>query len=180
MGGNEWPSAARGLPGNDHARMFSPLKCSLLTESPPLKGLAAVAALLASTIVATTISAQAETSDRYSKGGAYAPFAEAIARANSSGELFRIRGSCASNCTMFLGLNNVCVERSARLLFHAGHARDDAKVINAVATQRMVSAYNSKLRQYVMSNGYMDKLSFSTISGARIIDEFGYKECPRK
>ncbi|WP_342361128.1 hypothetical protein [Terrarubrum flagellatum] len=124
--------------------------------------------------------AHAETSDRYSKGGAYRPFQEAIQRNNASGELFRIRGSCASNCTLFLGLNNVCVERSAKLLFHAGHDRDDATVINAVATQRMTDAYNAKLRQYVLSHGYMEKLNYSAISGARMIDEFGYTECPRK
>ncbi len=35
----------------------------------------------------------------------------------------RIEGHCQSLCTLFLGLRNVCVERSARLLFHAGHDR---------------------------------------------------------
>ena len=34
-----------------------------------------------------------------------------------------IKGHCQSNCTLFLGLRNVCVERSATLLFHAGHDR---------------------------------------------------------
>src|SRR5690348_6592171 len=123
--------------------------------------------------------AHAETSDRYSAGGAYKPFQEAIQRNNASGELFRIRGSCASNCTMFLGLRNVCVERSAKLLFHAGHELGNPKAINAVATQRMLDAYNGKLRQYVVANGYLEKLSYSSITGARIIDEFGYKECPK-
>jgi hypothetical protein len=135
--------------------------------------LAAAALALASTI------AHADTSDRFSGGGAYAPFKAAIDQANASGELFRIRGSCASNCTMFLGLRNVCVERSARLMFHAGHGKND-KNFNAAATQRMADAYNSKLRAYVEANHYMEKASFSTISGARIIDEFGYKECPKK
>ena len=136
--------------------------------------------LLAATLAVLASVAHAETSDRYSAGGAYKPYQEAIQRNNASGELFRIRGSCASNCTLFLGLNNVCVERNARLLFHAGHDRDNAKVINAVATQRMLAAYNGKLRQYVVAHGYMEKLSLSSIAGARIIDEFGYKECPRK
>jgi len=135
---------------------------------------------LAATMVFSISLAYADTSDRFSKGGAYAPFQTAIASANASGELFRIRGSCASNCTLFLGLNNVCVERSARLLFHAGHEKDDKETISAKATNRMLSAYNSKLRDYVVSNGYLTKSSYSTISGARIIDEFGYKECPKR
>lgn len=43
----------------------------------------------------------------------------------------------------------------------------------------MLNAYNARLRQYVIAKVYLDKLEFSIISGARIIDEFGYKECPR-
>jgi hypothetical protein len=44
----------------------------------------------------------------------------------------------------------------------------------------MLNAYNSKLRQYVVAHGYLNKLEFSAISGARIIDEFGYRECLRR
>lgn len=142
-----------------------------------------VLATLAAALIVTQTAAQsvalADTSDRFAGGGSYAPFKAAIDQANASGELFRIRGRCASNCTMFLGVRNVCVERSARLMFHAGHGKND-KEFNAAATQRMTSAYNSKLRAYVEANHYMETPKFSTISGARIIDEFGYKECPRK
>lgn len=124
--------------------------------------------------------AHADTSDRFAMGGWIEKFQPAIDQANASGELFRIRGHCQSNCTLFLGVRNVCVERSARLLFHAGHGRGPNRyVINEGSTQRMLNAYNAKLRQYVVANGYLTKLEFSTISGARIIDEFGYKECPR-
>lgn len=81
---------------------------------------------------------------------------------------------------MFLGVRNVCIERSARLMFHAGHGLGaESKTINARATQRMLDAYNSKLREYVVASGYMEKLSLSSISGARMIDEFGYPECPK-
>ena len=65
----------------------------------------------------------AATSERYGKGGWYKDFQPEIERANASGELFRINGHCQSNCTLFLGLRNVCVERSATLFFHAGHDR---------------------------------------------------------
>ncbi|GAA3839646.1 hypothetical protein AFIC_002431 [[Pseudomonas] carboxydohydrogena] len=132
-------------------------------------------------LAAPLAAARADTSDRFSKGGWYENFAPAIARANASGELFRIRGHCQSNCTLFLGVRNVCVERGARLLFHAGHGRGvNRNTINQGSTQRMLDAYNPKLRQYVLAKGYMDKLEFSAISGARIIDEFGYKECPKR
>lgn len=125
-------------------------------------------------------SASADTSDRFAMGGWIEKFQPAIDRANATGELFRIRGHCQSNCTLFLGVRNVCVERSAQLLFHAGHGRGPNRhVINAGSTQRMLNAYNARLRQYVVANGYLTRLEFSAISGARMIDEFGYKECPR-
>jgi hypothetical protein len=79
---------------------------------------------------------------------------------------------------LFLGLRNVCVERGATLLFHSGHDRKFN--INAGSTQRMLSAYNASLRQYVLDHHYMDTLEFHAVSGAEIIDRFGYKECPRK
>lgn len=138
------------------------------------------AALLLMMSALTPSPVRADTSDRFAMGGWIEKFQPAIDRANATGELFRIRGHCQSNCTLFLGVRNVCVERSARLLFHAGHGRGPNRyVINAGSTQRMLNAYNAKLRQYVVANGYLTRLEFSTISGARIIDEFGYKECPR-
>ncbi len=135
---------------------------------------------LAASLAGLSTVAGADTSDRFSQGGWIEKFQPAIDQANASGELFRIRGHCQSNCTLFLGVRNVCVERSARLLFHAGHGRGENRyVINAGSTQRMLNAYNPKLRQYVTEKGYLAKLEFSTISGADIIDKFGYRECPR-
>lgn len=137
--------------------------------------------LLTCTSVASLVSTVfADTSDRFSQGGWIEKFQPAIDQANASGELFRIRGHCQSNCTLFLGVRNVCVERSARLLFHAGHGRGANRgVVNAGSTNRMLNAYNAKLRQYVVEKGYLEKLEFSTISGAQMIDTFGYRECPR-
>ncbi|MGL4559821.1 MAG: hypothetical protein ACRCV5_20175, partial [Afipia sp.] len=121
-----------------------------------------VAALLfALSLTGVTSLARADTSDRFAMGGWIEKFQPAIDQANASGELFRIRGHCQSNCTLFLGVRNVCVERSARLLFHAGHGRGPNRhVINAGSTQRMLNAYNGKLRQYVTAHGYLDRLEF--------------------
>jgi hypothetical protein len=81
-----------------------------------------IAVLIAITLAALS-PVRADTSDRFAMGGWIEKFQPAIDRANATGELFRIRGHCQSNCTLFLGVRNVCVERSARLLFHAGHGR---------------------------------------------------------
>jgi len=122
--------------------------------------------------------ALAGSSQPYGKGGWIAQFQPVIDQYNSSGELMRIEGHCQSLCTLFLGLRNVCVERSARLLFHAGHDRQ--RNINAGSTARMMNAYNGSLRQYLSNGHYMETLAFHTISGSTMIDRFGYKQCPRQ
>jgi len=145
-----------------------------------MKRLFAIAGLIvvmAASSAAVSSAALAATSEAYGKGGWIRDFQPEIDRANASGELFRIKGHCQSLCTLFLGLRNVCVERSARLLFHAGHDRQ--RNIHAGSTQRMMNAYNASLRQYLVNGHYMETLAFHTISGAAMIDKFGYRECPR-
>ena len=106
-----------------------------------------IAVLIAITLAALS-PVRADTSDRFAMGGWIEKFQPAIDRANATGELFRIRGHCQSNCTLFLGVRNVCVDRSAPLLFHAWYGRGQNRhVINAGSTQRLLNAYNAKLRQ---------------------------------
>ena len=57
----------------------------------------------------------------YGEGGYVPDFVKIVRQYNASGEQFRIEGICKSACTLFLGIRNVCVERDAKLLFHAGH-----------------------------------------------------------
>ena len=52
--------------------------------------------------------------------------------------------------------------------------------IHAGSTQRMLNAYNARLRRYLIDNRYMETLAFHTIPGSAIIDKFGYRECPRQ
>ena len=92
--------------------------------------------------------ALAGTSQGYGNGGRFVVYDPIVAAHNRSGELFRIQGHCQSACTLFLGIRNVCVERSARLLFHAGNDRRGN--ISVTSTQHMLSAYNSRLRQYLV------------------------------
>ena len=124
-----------------------------------------------------TSQASAGSSQPYGKGGYIAQFQPVIDQYNASGELMRIQGHCQSLCTMFLGLRNVCVERSARLLFHSGHDRQ--RNISAVSTSRMMGSYNAGLQQYLTNGGYMNTLAFHTVPGSMMIDRFGYKQCPR-
>lgn len=119
----------------------------------------------------------AGSSQGYGMGGQFVRFDPVVAEYNRSGELFRIEGHCQSACTLFLGIKNVCIEPGAQLLFHAGHDRQ--KNITAKSTNHMLAAYKPKLRQYLVSNHYMDTLAFHTVSGREMIDKFGYKACPK-
>jgi hypothetical protein len=101
-----------------------------------------------------TSSAMAGTSAGYGMGGQFSRFDPVVAEHNRSG-----------------------VEPSAELLFHAGHNRQPN--VTAKSTNHMLAAYKPRLRQYLMSNHYMDTLAFHTISGRDLIDKFGYRACPR-
>jgi hypothetical protein len=128
--------------------------------------------------VAADIAAKADPLQEYRLGGKFSAFDPVVSEYNQNGKLFRISGHCQSACTVFLAIKNVCIEPGAELLFHAGHTLGEDKKILAVATEHMMSAYNSSLRAYLLEHHAMDSLAFFTISGADIIKKFGYKECP--
>lgn len=139
-----------------------------------------IAALLTGSALAASGSpAFADGSSRpYGGGGRIQP-EEIIRKYNASGERFRIEGSCQSSCTMLLAIKNVCVDPSARLLFHAALFPNEAGQKPPPKRQaRMLAAYKPKLRQYLVSNGYVDSFQFHTISGSDIISKFGYPKCP--
>jgi hypothetical protein len=126
----------------------------------------------------STAAMAAGTTAGFEMGGRYARFDPVVSQYNQSGELFRIDGHCQSSCTLFLAIRNVCVSRGATLLFHAAH--DGSGNASPSNTQHMLAAYNSRLREYVTANHYMDTLAFHAISGRDMIQKFGYRECPRK
>jgi hypothetical protein len=128
--------------------------------------------VLAVILAATVISpASAGSSTRWGMGGKTRDFAEDVAKADQSGELFRIKGHCQSACTMFLAVRNVCIEPSARLLFHAAKT--------SAGTERMLNSYNERLRGYLEARRIMESPRFHAISGVDMIRKFGYMACPK-
>jgi hypothetical protein len=129
--------------------------------------------LLSLFILLISTSAEAGSSTNYGMGGNLGQFDAIIRQADQSGEQFRIEGHCQSACTMFLRIKNVCVDRDATLLFHAANN-------GPPFTNRMLNSYRPALRSYVSANHFMDTSELHSISGAEIIQKFGYRECPRK
>lgn len=120
----------------------------------------------------------AEGSSRpYGGGGRIQPL-EIIKKYNQSGEVFRIEGSCQSSCTMLLAIKNVCVEPSATLRFHAAlFPNERHEKPNPKRQAMMLNSYNSRLRNYLVKNHYVDTFDFHDISGSDIIQKFGYRAC---
>jgi hypothetical protein len=135
--------------------------------------------LVAALSGAATSALAAGSSVGYGGGGPSSRFDPIVSQYDQSGELFRIQGRCQSACTLFLGIRNVCIERSATLLFHAGHAMNTQRIL-PWATEHMLNAYNAKLRSYLISHHSMDTIAFHAISGHDMIQQFGYRECPRR
>lgn len=90
--------------------------------------------ILAAVGLALAIPTFAADSTPYAMGGITREFAPKVRAADRSGKLFRIGGHCQSACTMFLAVRNVCIEPSARLLFHAGKVER--------GTRDMMNSYN--------------------------------------
>ena len=135
--------------------------------------------LLTALIMAVSISESLAQGSSLPYGGGGPINAPAIIREyNASGKQMRIEGSCQSSCTTLLAIKNVCVEPSAQLKFHAALFPHERNQKPPPARQaRMLAAYNAKLRNYLLSGGYVDGFEFHTISGQDIITKFGYRAC---
>jgi hypothetical protein len=127
---------------------------------------------IALTALALAPPAHAASSAGYGKGGRTKDFLPLVQQYNGSGEQFRITGHCQSACTMFLAIRSVCIEPSARLLFHAGE--------NDLATSRMFNSYNGRLKAHLTATKAMETAKFYAISGKDMISKFGYRACPGK
>jgi hypothetical protein len=114
----------------------------------------------------------------YSDGGYLPDFVKIVRQYNASGEAFRVQGVCKSACTMFLGIRNLCVERDAKLMFHAGHdIAENSTGPDTRASRAMLDRYNEGLQRYLLEGHHMDTQEFHTLSGGELIDRFGYREC---
>ena len=69
--------------------------------------------------------------------------------------------------------------RLARGTLHSP-SHDRARNISQQWTEHTLSHYNAARRDYLVANHYVDTLAFHTISGAEVIDKFGYRECPKR
>lgn len=147
---------------------------------PPGKGtiVKSLGLFLGACAIVTTPAFAEGTSLGLGEGGRVVDFLPIMRKYNASGELFRIQGTRKSACTLFLGIRNVCVERSATLMFHAGHdIKENVTGPDTRASRAALYRYNEALRQYLLEGHYMDTDEFHSMPGSVLIDRFGYNEC---
>jgi hypothetical protein len=126
----------------------------------------------------TSLSLADASSLPYSEGGYLPDFIKIVRQYNESGEPFRIEGTCKSACTLFLGIRSVCVERDAKLMFHAGHdIAENRTGPDTRASRAALYRYNERLRRYLLDGHFMDTDAFHTLLGSELVDRFGYREC---
>lgn len=122
--------------------------------------------------------AHADGSSLPYSGGGRIDARSIVQKYNSTGERFRIEGSCQSSCTMLLAIRNVCVDPSATLLFHAAlFPNEKGQKPPPKRQAAMLASYNAKLRGYLIAGGHVERFDFHAISGRDIISRFGYRAC---
>lgn len=122
---------------------------------------------------------EAGSSVPFADGGYIPDFLKIVRQYNASGDEFRIEGICKSACTLFLGIRNVCVQRDAQLMFHAGHdLAEDRTGPDTRASRALLSQYNEALRHYLLEGHHMDSEALHPLEGRVLIERFGYRECP--
>ena len=105
-------------------------------------------------------------------GNVFDYYVRALA-ANYASRVTIIAGVCASACTMKLGIQTVCVEPDATLLFHEATY---SGVHSELGTRLMLSSYPPRIRQWALRAGALDGSSPTPLSGRQAI-AMGMRSC---
>jgi hypothetical protein len=132
--------------------------------------LACGVAVVALVAFAASLQARTVTFDR--GGNAYDRFVKLLA---NWGEEVRVVGFCASACTFYIALPNVCTATVAKWLFHGpkgGGAKDEATWVNIMA-----ALYPEPIRTAFLTDYQFREV---ILSGAELIRVGAIKECSPK
>src|SRR4051794_79927 len=111
-------------------------------------------------------------------GGHIRAYVAAIAHLNRTGAAKVISGVCASACTMYLGVRNVCVEPDAELWFHAAHLPGEDRA-DPLGSLKMLSYYPRKVRGWAIQTGALEKTKWDgtkVLTGRQLI-QMGIPRC---
>jgi hypothetical protein len=112
--------------------------------------LASILLMLGLTPAAATVRI---TDDTGGQIGAYLARYRAL---KASGERVEIDGTCASACTMLLGIippNRICVTSHASLVFHSAWDAEGDETVTTEGNRILWSTYPERIRRWIKSHG---------------------------
>lgn len=97
-----------------------------------------------------------------------------------TGRPVEIRGRCYSSCTLYLGLDHVCLTPEARLGLHGPSWKGKPLGSRDFEhwSQIMAAAYREPLRSWFLNKGRYELTAMYQISGEQLI-AMGYASCPQ-
>ena len=115
---------------------------------------------------------------RDDRGGILAERSRMVQALQRSGTRVELRGRCHSACTMYLGLENVCVTRGARLGFHGPSSYGRPLALPEFERWSLLMArhYREPLRSWYLQRARYEIRGYLTLTGAELI-RLGYAEC---
>src|ERR1700751_6086803 len=88
--------------------------------------------------------------------GQIVPYLAKYRALRASGERVEIDGTCASACTMLLGIiprNRICVTPRASLVFHSAWDMEGDKAVASEGNRILWSTYPESVRRWIKSHG---------------------------
>lgn len=112
------------------------------------------------------------------RGGELPTYMRKVEQARITGQPIQITGQCMSACTLFLGTENVCVTRSARLGFHGPSNRGVplSPVLFELWSQYMADHYPEPIRTWYLRDARHSIGPMAFVSGQELI-RLGVSEC---
>src|SRR4051794_38829326 len=107
----------------------------------------------------------------YDAGGNIRAYAADVSRLNRTGAKKVISGVCASACTMYLGVKNMCIEPDAEVWFHAAHLPGEDRP-DPLGSLQMLSYYPKKVRAWAIQVGALEKTEWdgaNVLTGRQLI-----------
>ncbi|NEX45325.1 hypothetical protein [Pseudotabrizicola algicola] len=156
------------------------LALRLMAKGAARAALAVFAASVLGTSQPATAQATSVAVIQNDLGGNMEARLQTIARMRASGTRVEIRGTCASACTMYLGLPNTCVSRGSRLGFHGPQSQyygislppEEFEYWSRV----MADHYPGAIRSWFLSEARYTTMDIITLSGAEVI-RLGARPC---
>jgi hypothetical protein len=107
-------------------------------------------------------------------GGQIGPYLAKYRTLRASGERVEIDGTCASACTMLLGIiprNRICVTPRASLVFHGAWDMEGDQKVASDGNRILWSTYPESVRRWIKSHGGLNSQTI-TLSGPELAAMF--------